>query len=103
MRWQFGAVLPPEIKTNLCEPEQEFFMKYNRMLVNYMSSVGTDITTDLSPPRSLYVDVRVIQDYGELELPDGEVVQLKAGTQYHLPRESCEQLINQGILQHVQS
>ena len=30
MRWQFGAVLPPEIKANLCEPEQEFFTKYNR-------------------------------------------------------------------------
>ena len=58
MRWQFGAVLPPEIKTNLCEPEQEFFTKYNRILVNYMASIDTDLTEDLNPPRSLYVDVR---------------------------------------------
>jgi len=103
MRWQFGAVLPPEIKANLCEPEQDFFTKYNRILVNYMASIDTDITEDLAPPRSLYVDVRVKQDYGELELPDGDVVQLKVGTQYHLPRSICEQLINQGILEHVQS
>eukprot|EP00088_Acartia_fossae_P054641 TRINITY_DN6297_c0_g2_i2.p1 TRINITY_DN6297_c0_g2~~TRINITY_DN6297_c0_g2_i2.p1 ORF type:complete len:198 (+),score=21.01 TRINITY_DN6297_c0_g2_i2:32-595(+) len=103
MRWQFGAVLPADIKGNLCEPEQHFFTKYNRLLVNYMSSVGTDITEDLSPPRNLYVDVRVKQDYGELELPDGQVIQLKAGTQYHLPRNLCEQLIYQGVLEHVQS
>ena len=27
MRWQFGAVLPPEVKLNMCEPETEFFSK----------------------------------------------------------------------------
>ena len=51
----------------------------------------------------LCIFFRVKQDYGELELPDGDVVQLKVGTQYHLPRSICEQLINQGILEHVQS
>ena len=25
VRWNFGAVLPPEIKLNLAEPELEFF------------------------------------------------------------------------------
>jgi hypothetical protein len=33
MRWQFGAVLPPDVKANLCEAEQNFFAKYNRDLV----------------------------------------------------------------------
>lgn len=103
MRWQFGAVLPEEIRLNLCEPELEFFSKYNRLLANYMSSVGTDMTLDLSPPKSLYIDVRVKQDYGEIETPDGQVIQLKAGAQHHLPRELCEQLILQGVLEHITS
>ena len=34
MRWQFGAVLPPDVKANLCEAEQNFFTKYNRDLVS---------------------------------------------------------------------
>jgi len=101
MRWSFGAVLPQEIKLNLCEPELEFFSKYNRVLANYMASVNTDLTQGLAPPKSLYVDVRVKQDYGELETPDGQILQLKVGTQYHLPREICEQLILQGVLEHI--
>lgn len=101
MRWQFGAVLPEDIRLNICEPEFEFFGKYNRLLANYMGSVGTDITVDLAPPKALYIDVRVKQDYGEIETPDGEVIQLKVGTQYYLPREICEHLILQGVLEHV--
>ena len=42
-----------------------------------MGSVGTDMTIDLSPPKALYIDVRVKQDYGELETPDGEVKQIQ--------------------------
>ena len=53
------------------------FSKYNRLLAGYMGSVGTDMTIDLSPPKALYIDVRVKQDYGELETPDGEVKHLQ--------------------------
>ena len=45
--------------------------------------------------------VRVLQDHGELETADGELVQLKKGTQHHLPRDLCEQLVMQGVLEHV--
>jgi hypothetical protein len=38
-----------------------------------MKSVGTDLTSDLCPPKSLFIEVRVKQDYGELETPDGDV------------------------------
>ena len=103
MRWQFGAVLPEEVRLNLCEPELEFFSKYNKSLAMYMRSVGTDLTTDFAPPKSLYVEVRVLQDHGEIETAEGEVVQLKRGTQHHLPRDLCEQLIMQGVLEHVTS
>ena len=98
MRWQFGAVLPPEVKLNMCEPETAYFSGYNKALASYMRRVGTDLTTDISPPKSLYIEVRVLEDHGELETGDGEIVQLKRGTQHHLPRELCEQLIRQGIL-----
>ena len=54
-----------------------FLSKYNRLLAGYMGSVGTDMTIDLSPPKALYIDVRVKQDYGELETPDGEVKQIQ--------------------------
>merc|ERR1712083_191073 len=71
--------------------------------LSYMRSVGTDLTTDNAPPKSLYIEVRVRQDHGEIETADGEVVLLKKGTQHHLPRDLCEQLIMQGVLEHVVS
>merc|ERR1740129_741288 len=32
---------------NLCEPEMEFFNKYNKALTSYMRAVGTDLTCDI--------------------------------------------------------
>ena len=66
-----------------------------------MRRVGIGLTTDIKPPMSLYIEVRMLEDHGELETGDGEIVQLKRGTQHHLPRELCEQLIQHGILEHV--
>lgn len=108
MRWQFGAVLPPEIKANLCEPELEFFSKYNRNLAAYMKSVtdsgrGVDLMIDLTPPKSLYIEVRCLTDYGQFETEDGAVIMLKRNTQHFLPRTQCEQLIRQGVLEHIVS
>ena len=105
MRWQFGPVLPPEIKSQLCEPEVAFFTMYNKDLAAYMRSIGdgmgVDLTTDHAPPKSLYIEVRCVQDYGELETDDGSIIVLKRNTQHFLPRSQCEPLIRQGILQHV--
>ena len=105
MRWEFGAVLPQEIKSQLCEPELQFFAKYSRDLAGYMRSLGDgkglDLLTDLHPPKSLFIQVRCVQDYGELETDDGDVVLLKRNTQHYLPRALCEPLIRQGVLEHV--
>lgn len=105
MRWQFGAVLPQDLRNNLCEPEFQFFSQYNRDLATYMRSVGdgvgVDLMTDQQPPKSLFIVVRCLQDYGELETDDGDVIQLQKNTQHFLPRAQCEQLIRQGILEHI--
>jgi len=107
MRWEFGAVLPADIKANLSGPEAAFFNKYNKDLAAYMRSVGgghgVDLMTDHHPPKGLYVEVRCLQDYGELETEDGSIVMLSKNTQHFLPRSQCEQLIRQGILEHVNS
>ena len=62
---------------------------------------GMDLTIDQDPPKSLYIEVRCVQDHGELETDDGTVIMLKKNTQHFLPRSQVEPLIRQGILQHV--
>jgi GINS complex subunit 1 len=45
--------------------------------------------------------LKLFQDYGEMETDDGSVIVLKKNTQHYLPRQHCEQLIRQGILEHI--
>ncbi|KAF3824582.1 hypothetical protein GH733_009916, partial [Mirounga leonina] len=46
-------------------------------------------------------EVRCIKDYGEFEVDDGTSVLLKKNSQHFLPRWKCEQLVRQGVLEHV--
>ncbi|KAK3092277.1 hypothetical protein FSP39_000637 [Pinctada imbricata] len=105
MRWEFGSVLPAEVKFNMCEQEVQWFGRYNKMLANYMRSIGgeggMDLTQDLKPPKTLYIEVRCLMDHGEFETQDGNIVVLKKNTQHFLLRSECEHLIRQGILEHI--
>ncbi|XP_067681304.1 DNA replication complex GINS protein PSF1-like [Haliotis asinina] len=105
MRWEFGSVLPADIKYNLCEQEIQWFGRYNKMLASYMRSIGDagglDLTQDLKPPKTLYVEVRCQVDHGEFETQDGNVIVLKKNSQHFLLRSECEHLIRQGILEHI--
>ncbi|XP_036911415.1 DNA replication complex GINS protein PSF1 isoform X5 [Sturnira hondurensis] len=46
-------------------------------------------------------EVRCLKDFGEFEVDDGTAVLLKKNSQHFLPRWKCEQLIRQGVLEHV--
>ncbi|NP_001397759.1 DNA replication complex GINS protein PSF1 isoform X3 [Gorilla gorilla gorilla] len=48
-------------------------------------------------------EVRCLKDYGEFEVDDGTSVLLKKNSQHFLPRWKCEQLIRQGVLEHILS
>ncbi|KAL7306496.1 hypothetical protein TKK_0001195 [Trichogramma kaykai] len=104
-RWELGSIIPPEISKNLIKPEAQWFHNYNKSLATYMRTIGEDglnILNDIQPPKSLYIEVRCIQDYGRLEF-DGQSVMLKKNTYHLLPRSECESLIRQGYLEHVSS
>ncbi|EDV38922.1 uncharacterized protein Dana_GF25042 [Drosophila ananassae] len=109
LRWEFGPIIPADIKQTLCEPEVQFFNSYSKSLAAYMCSAGysqgagqgLDLTNNLRPPKSLYIEVRCMEDYGKFELDDGEVIHLKKNSQHYLPRAQVESLVRQGILQHI--
>lgn len=131
LRWDVGAVLPPELKESLSLQEvglsrhlalpvrlvfamshsifptpvslavqSEFFVQYSRSLNTYTRNVGIDLTTDLLPPKELYIEVRCLVDIGEIATEDG-TVQLEEGSQHFLRRSDVEPLIRAGKLQHL--
>lgn len=106
LRWEYGSVLPGSVQFHMCAEELQWFSQYKKSLASFMRSLrdgGLDITQDMKPPKSLYIEVRCLKDHGELEIDDGTVILLKKNSQHFLPRWKCEQLIRQGVLEHVVS
>ncbi|KAJ0067294.1 hypothetical protein NL108_015800 [Boleophthalmus pectinirostris] len=107
LRWEYGSVLPPNVRFHMSAEEVQWFSQYKKSLASFMKSLGNgeglDITQDTRPPKSLYIQVRCVKDHGELEIDDGTVILLKRNSQHFLPRWKCEQLIRQGVLEHVVS
>lgn len=106
MRWEFGSILPADVRANIREPEMQWFNRYNKNLASYMRSLGEgtglDLTQDTKPPKNLYVEVRCLKDYGEFEVEEGDIVVLQKNTTHYLPMAQCQHLIRQGILEHVE-
>lgn len=107
LRWEYGNNLPREIVKNLSKNELNWFAKYNENLFSYMSSLndgkGIDLTLYLTPPKKLYIQVRCVRDYGQLDIENGQPVMLKKDSIHYLPLSQCEKLIHQGVLEHLES
>lgn len=104
MRWEFGSTLPNDIKDNLSSSEIDWFSKYSNNLAKYMRTLGEtglNLAMDFKPPKSLYIEVRCLVDYGNYELNDGSVILLKKNTRHFLPRSECEEMIKQGVFEHI--
>lgn len=54
---------------------------------------GMDVTTSMEPPKSLYVEVRVLEDLGEVMLESGQVVSLVKDTVMTLRWSDAERLL----------
>ncbi|XGW20179.1 hypothetical protein V3C99_003757 [Haemonchus contortus] len=101
-RWRLGGVLPASVKNNLCEAEIEFFNEYCSSLAEFQAGIGengVNLLLSTHPPKALYVQVRVLENYGEFETSDGNLVMLQVNSTHSLPRHDCEMLIRQGILE----
>eukprot|EP01041_Mallomonas_annulata_P002210 gene2210-4298_t len=103
LRWETGPVLPENIRPILSDRENDYFMEYNTLLSDYCKSIGNiELTSDLEPPKELYIEIRVIRDCGEI-MTDLGPVHLDAGTIHFLRRSDVETLIRQGLVEHFQS
>ncbi|MEE6474815.1 hypothetical protein FKM82_010508 [Ascaphus truei] len=85
LRWEYGSVLPNALRFHMSAEETEWFNQYKKSLATYMRSLGgdegLDITQDMKPPKSLYIEVRCLRDYGEYEIDDGTTILLKKNSQ----------------------
>ena len=103
LRIENGPSIPPHYSNQLCAEEMEYFKKYSGLLLDYNRKVSKhiDLTTDLVPPKDLYVEVRVKEDIGDILLSNGGQITLKKNTSQLVKREEVANLIRQGVLQQT--
>ncbi|KAF5399175.1 DNA replication complex GINS protein PSF1 [Paragonimus heterotremus] len=108
-RWLYGTVLPKNVRQSLSEAEQAWFKTYCGALANFMQAEtkdrggagGLDLTQSQIPPKSLFLEVRCLVDFGEFETEDGSILQLTKDSHHLMSRADCELLIRQGVLEHI--
>jgi GINS complex subunit 1 len=102
LRWSLGTtVLPRGVKANLHRFEIEFFNSYTTLLATYMRSLDNlDLTTSDVPPKALKIQVRVLRDFGQLTTLEGKIT-LQKGTVHFVKRADVENLIRQGVVEHI--
>lgn len=92
---------PPDVRQHAHEEEARWFQEYNKMLAGFMLSTQLDLTQHRSPPKALYVEVRCLEDFGELETEEGIRLNLRKDSHHLMLRHECEGLIRQGVLEQV--
>ena len=103
LRWETGPVLPDHLnKDTLSTAEQDYFNDYNRLLSEYQEAIDVDLTADLEPPQDLMVEIRVLQNCGEIITENGPV-SLDGGSTHYLRRSDVEHLIRHGKVEMFSS
>ena len=78
--------------------ESEFLRKYGELCVEYMQSFrDLDLRANLTPPKDLFCQVRVVQDCGQVEIENGSIY-LSKNSHHYLRRSDIEHLIEKGFL-----
>ena len=101
IRWDYGSVLLDTWKNKMSSSEVDYFKGYNEVLNGYMRGVGMDLTADLTPPKHLHVNLRILADVGEIMTVSGRSLQLNKDDVVMLRRADAEALIRQGKAVHV--
>ena len=99
LRWEVGPLqsLPADAKQRMDAREEDYLREYDDMLTTYGDKLGVDIMQDLLPPRSLLVEVIVLEDRGEIMTESGQV-RLTKNAMLSMARAEAEPLIRQGVV-----
>ncbi|KAF9116372.1 DNA replication complex GINS protein PSF1 [Mortierella sp. AM989] len=105
LSWAFNT-LPDSSRRLLSPDEIVFFNEYEKQCRNKYTSDPALGEIDLSlgmisPPKEVFITVRVIKDCGDIVTESGATLSLKKNSEHFVKRGDVERLITQGYLLHV--
>jgi GINS complex subunit 1 len=59
------------------------------------------VVQDLVPPKHLFIEVRALENVGDIVTDNGSTINLEAGTTHNVRRSDVEHLIRRGSLEHI--
>lgn len=98
--WDSGMVFSQD-KLDLMSPEERtFYLDYKKANLEYQNSfpIEMDLTKDLEPPTSIYIEIRVLADCGEVMNSDGDTIKLDRGATEFVRKSDVEHLLKQGLV-----
>jgi GINS complex subunit 1 len=100
--WKTASpVISAEYAAKLSRSEIEYYSRYQELVTQTMEQMDLDLTSHIEPPSNLFIEVRAVQDAGEVLLQSGARVFLQKNTTHFLRRSDVEHLIRQDVLEQV--
>ncbi|KAG0051608.1 DNA replication protein psf1 [Gryganskiella cystojenkinii] len=105
LAWAYNTL--SENSRRLLSPDEiQFFQEYERNCRNKYANLHEFAELDLglgmiSPPKEVFITVRVLKDCGDIVTESGATLSLKKNSEHFVKRGDVERLINQGYLLHV--
>ena len=90
------------LRQKLAPHEFTFFSEYDSMLSKYFMSTGLDLTTDISPPASLLVRVRCLQDHPPIFTEYCGSITISKDMLVTMRHSDAEALIRTGVVELMQ-
>jgi len=101
MAWDTSKGCPQHIKDNMSAGELTYYTDYCKLLDAYNTSLSKqcnmDLTKDVTPPKELYISVRVLVDQGRVLL-EGKNYNLQKDTIILMKRSEADALIKRGMV-----
>jgi GINS complex subunit 1 len=105
MAWESGKTMPSHIKDKLSQAEISYYKNYIELIDDYNKSFdlpfGMDLMVDMTPPKDLYIEVRVKVEMGMVTLPESGQVTLQKNSTHLLRRSEVDDLLKKGFLEEI--
>lgn len=99
--WETGnTVLDRAYAERLADREIDYYRDYQQLVADYMDELDMDLLVDMQPPKDLVVEVRALQDHGEVSTEFGSLHVVKDSTHF-MRRADAEPLIRQNVLEQL--
>ncbi len=98
--WKAGGIINETDQQFLSDNEKAFYVEYKKLIFEYQNSfpIELDLYKDLEPPRDLNIEIRVLEDCGEIVTSNGEILTLEKGVSLLVRRCDVEHLIKQNLI-----